>query len=365
MAKWLVKSEPSSWSFDQQVAAGAKGTHWNGVRNHTAKQYLMAMKKGEEAFFYHSNEGKAVVGIVKVIKTYYPDPTDASGKFGMVDFAVVRPLPVLPDAISSQARGKRTMFNDPATAPEEAPESKKSSLKQFIIVLTIVLVGIAAVRFFLIYRERQEANKPAAAAAEPNYTDDQMVYPRHLHQTDMKDARELDGKRVWVAAGGQLNAYPATPTHMDYAHPGPLLLGAERIDVVNFIEGKAPASAFSRVPKGDGQVFMLFHRKDDPEKLWGTPVGYKDGKLYTFYLDSASSTTTRTTLYKHWGARHMEGDRRASRDEGYERDADQYRTRTGQQGMVKGHRATARSSSITTVKPVTVTFVKDKATDIS
>ncbi len=98
MAKWLVKSEPSSWSFDQQVAAGAKGTTWNGVRNHTAKQYLMAMKKGDEAFFYHSNEGKAVVGIVKVVKTYYPDPTDASGKFGMVDFAVVRPLPQTGDA---------------------------------------------------------------------------------------------------------------------------------------------------------------------------------------------------------------------------------------------------------------------------
>ena len=106
MAKWLVKSEPSSWSFDQQIAAGKEGTPWNGVRNHTAKQCLMAMKKGEEAFFYHSNEGKAVVGIVKVIRTYYPDPTDASGKFGMVDFAVVRPLehPVTLDAIKAEPR---------------------------------------------------------------------------------------------------------------------------------------------------------------------------------------------------------------------------------------------------------------------
>ena len=101
MAKWLVKSEPSSWSFDQQIAAGTDGTTWNGVRNHTAKQNLMAMKKGEEAFFYHSNEGKAIVGIVKVSRTFYPDPTDASGKFGMVDFAVVRPLkrPVTLDEI--------------------------------------------------------------------------------------------------------------------------------------------------------------------------------------------------------------------------------------------------------------------------
>lgn len=93
MAHWLVKSEPSSWSFAQQVEAGAKGTSWNGVRNHAAKLNLMAMKLGDEAFFYHSNEGKEIVGIVKVIKLYYPDPTDESGKFGMVDFAAVKALP--------------------------------------------------------------------------------------------------------------------------------------------------------------------------------------------------------------------------------------------------------------------------------
>jgi predicted RNA-binding protein with PUA-like domain len=92
MAHWLVKSEPSSWSWDQQVAAGAKGTPWNGVRNHTAKLHLMAMKLGDQVFFYHSNDGKEIVGIVEVIKQFYPDPTDASGKFGMVDFKAVKPL---------------------------------------------------------------------------------------------------------------------------------------------------------------------------------------------------------------------------------------------------------------------------------
>ncbi|MDB5532918.1 MAG: hypothetical protein JWO28_1233 [Hyphomicrobiales bacterium] len=92
MTHWLVKSEPSSWSWDQQVAAGAKGTTWNGVRNHTAKLHLMAMKLGEQVFFYHSNDGKEIVGIVEVIKQFYPDPTDASGKFGMVDFKAVKPL---------------------------------------------------------------------------------------------------------------------------------------------------------------------------------------------------------------------------------------------------------------------------------
>ncbi|MDE2579063.1 MAG: EVE domain-containing protein [Hyphomicrobiales bacterium] len=92
MAHWLMKSEPSSWSWTQMVEAGKKGTHWNGVRNHQAKQNLMAMKVGEQAFFYHSNEDRAVIGIVEIIKPYYPDPSDATGKFGMVDVRAVKPL---------------------------------------------------------------------------------------------------------------------------------------------------------------------------------------------------------------------------------------------------------------------------------
>ena len=108
MAHWLVKSEPSVWSWQQQVDAGAKGTFWNGVRNHVAKQHLMAMKKGEQAFFYHSNEGKEIVGIVEVIKTFYPDHTDETGKFGMVDFKAVKPLkhPVSLDVIKGETKLK-------------------------------------------------------------------------------------------------------------------------------------------------------------------------------------------------------------------------------------------------------------------
>ena len=108
MAHWLLKSEPSSWSWDQQVEAGAKGTFWNGVRNHSAKLNLMAMKKGEKGFFYHSNEDKAVVGIVEIIKTYYPDHTDESGKFGMVDVKAVKALkkPVTLAQIKAEPRLK-------------------------------------------------------------------------------------------------------------------------------------------------------------------------------------------------------------------------------------------------------------------
>lgn len=93
MAHWLYKSEPSSWSWTQQVEAGEAGTPWTGVRNHLAKKHLQAMKLGERGFFYHSNEGKAVVGIVEVVREYYPDPTDASGRFGCVDLKAVEALP--------------------------------------------------------------------------------------------------------------------------------------------------------------------------------------------------------------------------------------------------------------------------------
>src|SRR6478735_7908743 len=92
MAYWLIKSEPDAWSWDEQKAAGAKGTEWTGIRNHTAKLNMMKMKKGDRAFFYHSNEGKEIVGIVEIVREHYPDPTDKTAKFVCVDIAADKPL---------------------------------------------------------------------------------------------------------------------------------------------------------------------------------------------------------------------------------------------------------------------------------
>ena len=93
MSYWLVKSEPDAWSWEAQVKAGAKGTAWTGVRNHTAKQNLMKMKTGDRAFFYHSNEGKEIVGVVEVVREHFPDPTDKTSKFVAVDVKAVAPMP--------------------------------------------------------------------------------------------------------------------------------------------------------------------------------------------------------------------------------------------------------------------------------
>ena len=92
MSYWLIKSEPSSYSWDQLVADGR--THWDGVRNAQALGNLRAMKPGDRAFFYHSNEGKEIVGVVEVVKGFYPDPADQSGKLGMVDVEPLMPATV-------------------------------------------------------------------------------------------------------------------------------------------------------------------------------------------------------------------------------------------------------------------------------
>ena len=93
MKYWLLKSEPETWSWEMQKKKGAKGEPWSGVRNHTAKLNLKAMKKGDLGFFYHSGDEKAVVGIVEVIGEYRPDPTDEKGIFGLVDVKAVKDVP--------------------------------------------------------------------------------------------------------------------------------------------------------------------------------------------------------------------------------------------------------------------------------
>jgi len=104
MAYWLLKSEPGSWSWDDQVKAGATG--WDGVRNYQASNNMKSMELGDLCFFYHSVKEKLVVGIVEVVGLYYPDPSDASGRFGMVDVKAVKPMerPVSLSEIKAEPR---------------------------------------------------------------------------------------------------------------------------------------------------------------------------------------------------------------------------------------------------------------------
>ncbi len=94
MAYWLFKSEPGAWSWDDQVKEGNKGAEWDGVRNHQANNNMKAMKLGDRGFFYHSVNEKRIVGVIKVCKEWYLDPTDAKDRgFGMVDVRALEALP--------------------------------------------------------------------------------------------------------------------------------------------------------------------------------------------------------------------------------------------------------------------------------
>ena len=129
MAYWLLKTEPETFSWDDQVERGAKGEPWTGVRNFTARRHLKEMKTGELAFFYHTGDEKQVVGIVEVIRESYRDPTDEKGVFVAVDVKAIKPLPqpVTLATIKAEPRLKDMalvkyprLSVQPVTAPEWA-----------------------------------------------------------------------------------------------------------------------------------------------------------------------------------------------------------------------------------------------------
>ena len=90
MQYWLFKSEPSAWSWDDQVKEGT--AEWDGIRNYQADNNMKEMKNGDRAFFYHSVNEKQIVGVVEVVREHYPDPTDPKGRFGMVDVKALYPV---------------------------------------------------------------------------------------------------------------------------------------------------------------------------------------------------------------------------------------------------------------------------------
>ncbi|MFD0911015.1 EVE domain-containing protein [Ruegeria arenilitoris] len=106
MAYWLFKSEPSTWSWDQQVAKGDAGEEWDGVRNYQARNFMRQMKLGDRGFFYHSQKDKAIVGIVEVCAEAHPDSTTVDDRWDCVDIKAVRPFvkPVTLDQIKADPR---------------------------------------------------------------------------------------------------------------------------------------------------------------------------------------------------------------------------------------------------------------------
>ena len=138
MAFWLLKTEPETFSWADQVKRGAKGEPWSGVRNFTARRHMNEMKKGDLAFFYHTGDERQVVGTVEVIREAYPDATDEKGVFVAVDVKAVAPLPqpVTLAAIKAEPRLKdmalvkfSRLSVQPVTAPEWSIVRRMGSLK--------------------------------------------------------------------------------------------------------------------------------------------------------------------------------------------------------------------------------------------
>ena len=125
MAYWLFKTEPGAWSWDDQVKTGTE--HWDGVRNYQANNNMKAMKVGDQGFFYHSVNEKQVVGIVEIVREHYPDHTDDSQRFGMVDIKTVMPVktPVtLADCKSNPKLEKMTLVNNSRRSVQPVPPTE-------------------------------------------------------------------------------------------------------------------------------------------------------------------------------------------------------------------------------------------------
>lgn len=168
---------------------------------------------------------------------------------------------------------------------------------------TLAVLIVAGVRIGLIYRERNAPEKPVAAPAHQKIADDDLVFLKKKRQSSMADAKDLNGSALWISAGGQMDYYPAAGKHVDYAKTVGTLLGAQKLQVKDFVEQVAPKSATHRVPGGDRQVLMLFTLpgSDTPEKVYGVPVGYHETGQYTFYMDEIFFYDDPHGLYEHWG----------------------------------------------------------------
>ena len=134
MKYWLLKSEPDVWSIDQQIKSGQKGSMWDGVRNYQAANNLRKMKKGDQCFFYHSNIGKEIVGIVKVIREAYQDPTDKSKRFVAVQ---VRFEKKLDNPVSLKDIKKTTELKDLALIKQSRLSVMPINTKDWKIILNM------------------------------------------------------------------------------------------------------------------------------------------------------------------------------------------------------------------------------------
>ncbi len=179
--------------------------------------------------------------------------------------------------------------------------------KKAAIGATVVALLAVGIRVGMIYRERNAPDKTPAKAVQERLPDDAFVFLKKKRPSSVADLKEFYGTTVWVSAGGQMDYYAAAGKHVDYAKKEGTLLGAQPMVVKDAVEEVAPKFATFRIPGGDRQVLLLFtlppsaQGPGSGDKLFGVPVGYKQGPDYTFQTDELFFYDDPHQLYKHWG----------------------------------------------------------------
>ncbi|MFL6436407.1 MAG: hypothetical protein ACJ71Q_02420 [Terriglobales bacterium] len=173
-----------------------------------------------------------------------------------------------------------------------------------IQIIILVFVALAAIRIFLIYRERHAPAPAPKVVANPNFSADDYVVPTQVHAYDLKSAKEaLDGKTIWVKAGNQVYYYPYAGARPDFKHPVGLLPPLRKLDVTNVITATAPGGKGEEIAPGvrvrEEQVLAIFRARDDT-KMYAAPIGQKRGGDYTLYINDTFFFEDPHQLYKHW-----------------------------------------------------------------
>jgi len=177
----------------------------------------------------------------------------------------------------------------------------RSGAKAAIGATVVLLLAVGGELVWLHHRDNTPA-KQKAATDEALPLDD-LVYLKKMLPDSMKDMKAMDGKTVWVSAGGQLDYYPYVGHRVEYGKTAGTLLGAQRMILKDAVEQVAPKAATFRIPGGDRQVLEVFTLPDStkPTTEYGVPVGYRQDGQYTMYADEIFFYDDPHVLYKHWG----------------------------------------------------------------
>jgi hypothetical protein len=172
---------------------------------------------------------------------------------------------------------------------------------QKVALIVLIPVAILAIGIWRINVVRNAPGVAPQRQPERALTQDEMVQPRKLFIDDLKSARDLVGKPVWVQAGYEMDYYPYSAHRIDFAHSAGVLPGAQRLDVQDVITEKLPAGMVTRIPRGDKQAFVVFTLPGD-DKQYALAVGYIQGTDSTYYCDNVFYYDDPRTMYNFWPA---------------------------------------------------------------